>query len=96
MDLTSILNAVAPLLSALALVYIAVSTRRKNDSDAALAISTAAEKTVALREKDVEKLENRISILEEYITYRNEWREDHPNPESPLSLEEFTKRKAPD
>lgn len=89
-----IVSAVGSLLVAFTGLYIAISTRKKNEGDAALAISGAAEKTVQMREKDIAALNERVDELRDYIKYLCDWIDEHGRGrEKPQSLEDFLRER---
>jgi hypothetical protein len=92
-DWLQILSSLGSLMIAGTGLYIAVSTRRKNEGDAALSISSAAEKTVALKEKDILALNAKIDNLYGYVEYLWAWIDSCEPENRPMSLDEYLREK---
>lgn len=67
-DWAAILTSIGALITAGGLFYAAVAARKKNQVDATLAITQAAENIVTMREKQIAELEARIRDREADVT----------------------------
>jgi len=91
----ALVSALGALVTAIAGLVVAVSTRRKDKGDAALSITSAAEKAVAMREKDITALAAKVETLTLYVEYLHQWIQKHSRAAAkPVSLDEFVRRRA--
>ena len=78
------------LVIAITSLLVSASARRKNEGDAALSISQAAEKTVLMREADIKELNRKYDNLFAYVEYLRAWIEVHSKAVAkPMSFDEY-------
>jgi hypothetical protein len=98
---TELIISIVSLLTAITGIYIARSTKKKNEGEATLAITEAAEKIVTMREKDAKLSEDKIDLLckevsqlRNYVNYLHDWIEIAVDGgKRPETYDEFLKRK---
>lgn len=104
MDIANLIGSIVALIGAGTGIWIASTTRKKSQSDAALAITQAAEAIVTMREKDaavkqitIDALDAKVSNLLEYVDYLHDWIGDHVDGKDvrPMTFREFMNQKAP-